>query len=70
MIVIHPSKYAIAIRKDGKFFRVPLDAEYGEKYHVDEYALQFSNKPCAFRNKFFDVNGSLRPEFWALERLL
>lgn len=67
---IDPSCYAIAIRKDGEVFRVPLDAEYGEKYPVDEFSIQSPKKPCAYRNKYFDVNGRLRPQFWALRRLL
>lgn len=62
----HPSNYAIAIRKDGKIFRVPLTAEYGAKYPDDNFSLQLPSKPCAFRDKFFDVNGRLRSEFWNL----
>jgi hypothetical protein len=70
MTTIHPSNYSVAIRKDGKLFRVPRNAEYGDKYPVDEYALQHPNQPTTIKNHFFDENGNLCEEFWSLERLL
>ena len=67
---IHPSNYNIAIRKDGKLFRIPKHLDYGEKIPKDKYCIQYGDRKCAFRNKYFNVHGMLRVQYWALERIL
>ena len=72
MILIngHPSNYNIAIRKDGKLFRIPKYMEYCDKLPKDQYCIQYGDKKCAFRTKYFDVFGRLREQYWGLERIL
>lgn len=66
----HPSNYNIAIREDGKEFRIPKDLDYGDKLPENKFCIQYSDKPCAYRNKYFDANGILREKYWALERIV
>jgi len=70
IVISHPSNYNIAIREDGKEFRIPKYLDYGEKIPEDKFCIQYSDKPCAFRNKYFDVNGHLRAQYWCLKRIL
>jgi len=66
----HPSNYNIAIREDGKLFRIPKDLDYGNKIPEDKYCIQYGDRKCAFRMKFFTIHGKLREQYWALERIL
>ena len=57
----HPRDYIIAIRRDGKIFRVDKDTQ-----ETDMYTLQYGSQPCAFRSEYFSHFGYLKKEFWNL----
>ena len=58
---IHPKNYAIAIRFDGKIFRVAKDTQ-----EVELYSLQYGDRPCAFRTEYFSFQGYLKKKYWNL----
>ena len=61
--------YNIAIRRDGKLFRLSKDLDYGDKVSRDEYSIQYGDRKCAFRYKYFDAVGNLRKRYWVLPRI-
>ena len=65
-----PSNYNIAIREDGKLFRIPKDLDYCDKISKDRFSIQYGDRKCALRQKYFDMHGRLREQYWALDRIL
>lgn len=66
----HPSNYNIAIRNDDKLFRIPKGMDYCEKLPENEYCIQYGDRKCQFKTKYFDVFGRLRPKYWGLPRII
>ena len=56
----HPRDYIIAIRYDGKIFRVNKGTQEPKLF-----AFQYGDRPCAFRSCYFDFQGHLRPQYWS-----
>lgn len=65
-----PSNYNIAIRKDGKLFRIAKHLDYSDLIPEDQFCIQYGEKPCAFRRKYFDVHGQLKRKYWLLQRIM
>ena len=66
----HPSNYNIAIREDGKEFRVGKHIiDYCERLPKDHYVLIKPDDKHPFGSKYFNWSGMLKEKYWALERI-
>ena len=68
-MLIHPSDYNIAIRKDGKLFRIAKYIDY-DQLSIDEFCIISPDKKCNDVPKYFDVFGKIREQYWILNRII
>lgn len=68
---IHPSKYNLAIRDDGKMFRVDKRIlDYCDELPENKFVLLKSDGKVFQYFKYFTIQGDLREKYWGLPRIL
>ena len=59
------SNYNIAMKNTGELFRIDKNIDYNDNISINEFVIIKRNN----FTKYFDHNGFLLPQYWALPRI-